>query len=397
MNLVELPVTIIDTIISNVKDTDTYANLRISCKSFYYLMKEVKRYYNNKNVKELFIFCDSMLNGYHIKWYINTKLSSMVLYNNSKKLGDQTYYYPSGNIKCIREWKNDKLDGFERYYNNANNILLKVTEYKNNAKVNEELIYNKQGKIVFKIQHLNNYIYKLTFNYIDYKIIEGTFINNKLHGNLIITYLNPNNLVYIKFNKYVYNYEYGVLKSISQYYNNNLIEKCNIVQGRKDGWAYKWHNTHKLKFLAYYNQNKYNKSIKLWGQGESLTESIQIINNIPNGIYKATTKYTTKIIPYVNGEIHGIVSEKINCINLSYNIAFLNNTFAHTIKKNNDIFREDIYLDVDYFSFTKYRFNKKIYSFRLLTNYMELNIFDKHEVCCYSYSKILSFIEYTDV
>ena len=56
--------------ISNIKDSDSYANLRISCKSFYYLMTEVKRYYNNKNVKELFIFSDLMLNGFHIKWYI---------------------------------------------------------------------------------------------------------------------------------------------------------------------------------------------------------------------------------------------------------------------------------------------------------------------------------------
>ena len=86
-----------------------------------------------------------------------------------------------------------------------------------------------------------------------------------------------------------------------------------------------------------------------------------------------------------------IVTEKINCINLSYNIAFLNNQFAHTVKKTNDIFREEIYLDIDYFSYTKYRFNKKLYSFRLLTNYMELNIFDKHEVCIYTYSKVIPF------
>ena len=391
MNLIELPISVLDTIISNIKDSESYASLRISCKSLYYLMSEVKRYYNNKNVKELFIFTDTMLNGFHIKWYINTKLLSMVLYENSIKQGDQTYYYPSGHIKCIQEWKDGELYGFERQYNNANKRLEKLTEYKYNVKVNEEIIYTKRGHILFKKQHLNKDIYKMTFNYDEYKIIEATFINNKLHGQLIVTYLNPHNLSYIKFNKYIYTYDYGVLKSLGYYYDNNLLEKISIKDGKKHGWAYKWNINHTLKFLAYFNKNKYVKSVKIWKDGGCGTETIKFIDNKPNGVYKSSTKYTTKLIPYINGEIHGIVKEQIHCINLSYNIYFVKNQFAHTIKKTNDIFREEIYLDVDYFSFTKYRFNKKIYSFRLLSNYMELNIYDKHELCCYSYSKLIPF------
>jgi antitoxin component YwqK of YwqJK toxin-antitoxin module len=398
MNIVELPISILDNIIRNINDTDTYSNLRLSCKSFYYLSREVKRYYNNKAIKELFMFGNgSVLNGYHIKWYINTKVSSMILYQHSRKHGEHTYYYPSGNIKCIQEWKNGKLNGFERYYNNAANILVKFIEYKDNVKVNEELIYNKQSKIIFRKLHLNKEIYKMTFNHNEYKIIEGTFVNNKLHGNLIVTYLNPNNLSYIKYNKYVYNYDNGVLKSVNTYYNNNLLEKISIKKGKKYGWAYKWHHSHKLKCLSYFNQNKYEKSIKLWDDTGRLTESLSFIDNLPNGVYKAATKYTTKIIPYLNGDMHGIVKEQIHCINLSYNIAFLKNQFAHTVNKTNDIFREEIYLDIDYFSFTKYRFNKKIYSFRLMTNYMELTIYDKHEVCIYTYSKIIHFNECTEV
>jgi antitoxin component YwqK of YwqJK toxin-antitoxin module len=392
MNIIELPISILDNIISNINDTDTYANLRISCKSFYYLVREVKRYYNNKAIKELFMFGDSfILNGYHIKWFINTQVSSMVLYNDSNKMGDHTYYYPSGNIKCIQEWKNGKLNGFERYYNNATNILVKFIEYKDNVRVNEEIIYNKHGTNVFRKLHLNDHIYKMTFNYNEYKIIEGTFVNNKLHGTLIVTYLNPNNLLYIKYNKYIYNYDNGVLKSVNTYFDNNLLEKFNVIQGKKDGWAFKWYKTHKLKFLTYFKQNKYDKPIKLWQELGNFNETIQLIDNIPNGNYVSSTKYITKTIPYVNGEIHGNVTEKIQCINLSYNIAFLKNQFSHTVKKTNDIFREDIYLDIDYFSYTKYRFNKKIYSFRLITNYMELNIFNNHEICIYTYSKIIPF------
>jgi antitoxin component YwqK of YwqJK toxin-antitoxin module len=356
------------------------------------LVREVKRYYNNKAIKELFMFGDSfILNGYHIKWFINTQVSSMVLYNDSNKMGDHTYYYPSGNIKCIQEWKNGKLNGFERYYNNATNILVKFIEYKDNVRVNEEIIYNKHGQNVFRKLHLNDHIYKMTLNYSEYKIIEGTFVNNKLHGTLIVTYLNPNNLLYIKYNKYIYTYDNGVLKSVNTYFDNNLLEKFYIKNGKKEGWAFKWHKNHTLKFLAYFNQNKYEKSIKLWQEGLCFNETIKFIDNKPNGNYKSKTKWVTKTIPYVNGFIHGIVVENIECINLTYNIAFLKNQFAHTVKKNNDIFREDIYLDIDYFSYTKYRFNKKLYSFRLMTNYMELTIYDKHEVCIYTYSKVIPF------
>ena len=390
MNIVELPISILDNIISNINDTYTYANLRLSCKSFYYLVKEVKRYYNNKTIKELFMFGDnSMLNGYHVTWHINTNVSSMVVYKKSKKMGDQTYYYPSGNIKCIQEWNNGKLNGFGRYYNNLTNTLVKIIEYNDSVKVNDEIIYNKHGKIVFKIHHLNDHIYKITFNHNDYKIIEATFVNNKLHGTLIVTYLNPKNLMYIKCNKHVYTYDNGILKSISNYFDNNLLEKFNVIKGKKEGWAFKWHKNHKLKFLANFKQNQYEKSIKLWHELGNFNETIQFIDNKPNGNYKSQTKWVTKTIPYVNGEIHGMVTEKIECINLTYNISFLNHNFAHTVNKTNDIFREEIYLDIDYFNYTKYRLNKKLYSFRLLSNYMELNIFDKHEVCIYTYSKVI--------
>ena len=54
--LSELPITVLDNIINNISDTYTYGNLRLSCKSLFYLMNVVKRYYNNNNLKEQFTF-----------------------------------------------------------------------------------------------------------------------------------------------------------------------------------------------------------------------------------------------------------------------------------------------------------------------------------------------------
>ena len=63
MNIINLPITILDNIFGNINDTESYSSIRISCKSFYFLLKEVKRYYNNKALKELFVYSDGALNG----------------------------------------------------------------------------------------------------------------------------------------------------------------------------------------------------------------------------------------------------------------------------------------------------------------------------------------------
>ena len=46
MNIINLPVSILDNIINNINDTDSYANLRLSCKSCFYLMRVIKRRYH---------------------------------------------------------------------------------------------------------------------------------------------------------------------------------------------------------------------------------------------------------------------------------------------------------------------------------------------------------------
>ena len=388
MNVINLPITILDNIFVFINDTESYSSLRISCKSFYYLLREVKRYYNNYKIKELFVFLNGQLDGYHVKWYINTGLQSIVFYTNSKKNGEQTNYYPSGNIKLIQHYTHGKLNGIEQYYSNFDNNLVRFCEYKDGIKINEEVTYNKDGTILYIKTHINDHIYKLKYNS-HYKTIEASFVNNILHGKQIITYL-KNDLDYFKHNKIIKTFNYGKLTAIGKYKNNNLIEKFYIKNGKKDGWAFKWHSNNKLKSLCYFNNNNYEKSLKIWNETYKFIETINFSNNLPHGLYTSQSKYIKKTIPYINAIIDGYVIEKVDCINLTYYIKFKNNEFDRIIKKQSDISSEEIFLDIDYFSYTKYKYGKKKYSLKLINDYMNMVIYNSNETPIYTISKILN-------
>ena len=45
MNITELPISILDNIFSNINDTFTFSNTRLTCKSFYFLLKESIRFF----------------------------------------------------------------------------------------------------------------------------------------------------------------------------------------------------------------------------------------------------------------------------------------------------------------------------------------------------------------
>ena len=186
-----------------------------------------------------------------------------------------------------------------------------------------------------------------------------------------------------------------MLKGVSIYLKNNLIEKFQIKNGKKHDWAFKWYLNNKLKSLCYFNENKYTKTLKLWSS--HVVEMIEFSNNIPHGIYKSNSKYLMKHIPYINGIIDGYIVEKLNCINLYYNIKFKNNCFDKIIKKETPTHTEEIFLDIDYFSYTKYRNNKKRYSFKLITDYLNFVIYDKNERPIFNISKMLNMYKKTYV
>ena len=110
---------------------------------------------------------------------------------------------------------------------------------------------------------------------------------------------------------------------------------------------------------------------------------------MPHGLYKSKSKFIKKTIPFINGIIDGYITERIKCINLFYYIKFKNNEFDRVIKKQNDISCEEIFLDIDYFSYTKYKYGKKQYSFKLINDYINFVKYDNDKPV-FTISKILN-------
>ena len=50
--------------------------------------------------------------------------------------------------------------------------------------------------------------------------------------------------------------------------------------------------------------------------------------------------------------------------------------------------------DIDYFSFTKYKYGKKKYTFKLINDYVNMVIYDKYEIPIHTISKIVNIEPY---
>ena len=101
MNIIHLPIFILDNIFEFLLDTNSYKNCRITCKSFYYLMPTIKRYFEDGMLSELFVYKNNLLNGYHIKWFKTGIIKKICYYLNSNKDNFYFEYYSTSNPKKI--------------------------------------------------------------------------------------------------------------------------------------------------------------------------------------------------------------------------------------------------------------------------------------------------------
>ena len=63
------------------------------------------------------------------------------MYVNAKKIIKQYHIFPTGNVKRV-SYQNGQLNGVQKFSPTMKK-LVRYTEYKNNKKVNEEMIYGK--------------------------------------------------------------------------------------------------------------------------------------------------------------------------------------------------------------------------------------------------------------
>jgi hypothetical protein len=106
----KLPVEIYEKIFSYINDTNTYLNIRLTCKLFYNLHKNIK-IFENKKIKYIYIF-----NKNFVKQHLLT------IYNGNKRFIGYIEFDIDGYTKILDNIKINVLNNtvFYRYHTNYN-------------------------------------------------------------------------------------------------------------------------------------------------------------------------------------------------------------------------------------------------------------------------------------
>ena len=283
---------------------------------------------------------------------------------NNKKEGINKIFYENRKIKKITTYKNNLKNGIEKNYD-INGSIKSIINYFNNEKFFEH-IFDKRMLLFSKFYYNPNY-YSIKKYKNSETVIEGEFLNNKLHNKLIIYFENK---------KIIYKYNEGDL--ISKYEfdkNNNLLEKTNYKNNVKNGLSYNYYYNNKLQSIKYYENDDLVKMYS-WSINHHTQKNINFKNNIINGDYKIIGNYIDYILPYKNGKLHGFVIINYKLLRCKVMIKYINNEFANIYKKilKNNNKKIEIIISSNYLSYTKYYNNGNKHVVLKKIIYIHLNI-----------------------
>ena len=378
INIINLPIIVLDNIFFFITDTETYNNVRLTCKSFYHLLKLLKKFDNNTLV-EIFSIIDKKKHGFHIKWNHSTELKMICQYHNDKLTNNYLEFFDNGFVKKKVIYNDGMKMGIEKkYYNNG--FIKSMTNYCNNKIIGTRCIYNKKGMLQFTIEYHKVYDLIFVTKYSKNKIVmQGHFYKNKLHG-----------LVKYYKNNYRYSYDYflGNLRSITNYKNDNLKEKINLKNGVKEGYHYIWSDDNILNKVYHYKNNCLDGVTKIWNNKTCYSEQISYKKNLLHGNYVFDSRYKYRIIPHKNGFIDGIYKETLKLCNIQYDIKFENNRFSGIYNKYY-CKRIDTRIIIynNHFKIYKYRINKSIqYIVKKLDNTIHYEYYNLCNKLIYQYN-----------
>ena len=376
--IIDLPISVIDNILKYLTDTDSYSNLRISCKSFYNILETLKRY-NNNILVELIGYKYGALNGLHIQWYDTQIIKSITKYKHNKKTDKQMLYYENGDIKKDTKYVSNLKHGKEiSYY--INNTIQKKTTYSFNRKDKEEYIYNRNGDLVMK-KLFDSILTDKDFTLCYYKdklLIAKSFFKNDILDGITTRYID-NNIIEEE-------YDNGELIKIKTYKNNVLIDKKYIEDGLLNGYYYQWHDNKQLKCICYYNKGRVDKIYKKWSHDKKYTETLTLNKCKLDGLFKINTTYYYKIIPYKNNMIHGNYIESMKYSKITYILKFNYGIFGNSFKKKIcDKLDTKVIIRENFFVYNKYISNRLSYQIKIIDNKLTLSYYNMLESIVTSY------------
>ena len=214
MNILGLPIEILEAIIKKIRNTQSYINLRMTCYDFYKLMEVIIGFHEDGSIKMILPFYKHIPVDRHLHYHINGIVRKIVTFNNRGKIhGD------------ICEFFNDASVAYKGRYINGNKY---GTHYKfySSGQSNEVLNY--------LFNRLNGYCYsyypdgttkcirKMSLGKINGPInyfwdtglpkYSANFRYNILHGDIKLFHSNGEKFITGK-------YEYGIPQGYFRFYN----------------------------------------------------------------------------------------------------------------------------------------------------------------------------------
>jgi uncharacterized protein len=210
------------------------------------------RYHTNDTIQEEGLYKNGEPIGVHYTYHINGNPETKIIYQdgniyskteylvNGIKKYEEIYY--NGNLKYVNHYDSNqnifKVDTFingngilkDYYLNGIINTEVKIVA---NLKIDTMSIYDRQGKLITKINYLNDQIfgnYKPYDQVFGYYRVDGNVIGNNYNGKVKKYHTNGN--LYSE-----ENYELGSIEGVTKYYSeeNKLSSTHNYFNNLKNG------------------------------------------------------------------------------------------------------------------------------------------------------------------
>ena len=301
-------------------------------------------------------------NYFYVDYYFNQKKKNEISYSlNTKrnkiyKINIEKEYFNNDNnsLKRITEYKDGYKHGIEKIFF-QNNIVFKQCYYKYGIKLKNEFVNYNNGCLHYLIKYNGSEktIKKFFKNEISNEI---SIKNDILHGQCYY-YLFNTLKKSINFNNgnmtgIVKNYKFFGIDEILSYSNN-----------KKNGIFINYNFIKQIRIIGNYNQDKLNGILFIFSN-KKIIKTIKLIKGNIHGNY-IECKHNLTIYPFKNNQLNGYFKEFNLNNKIKYKIKYLDNNFANIFKKYDyfgNLEFEILFVNCNEYIIKKYKRNIILYS-----------------------------------
>ena len=372
LNILYLTNKIIKLILSNIKNTYDYRNIRLVCKAFYYIFENMHLYSPlGKILKKVYIKNHHI---YRVEKFntINfnlNRISHHYLYKiyfirDNCKHGLEVEYDYKNKIKKRLTYKFGLKNGYCDEY--ADNRLVKRTQYVENIKQGIQSIYLNNYTILIEKEFLIGMLTRYKKFLKNLVVLNASFKGSSLNGVTIVYYdydicpavgLNVKNL--LQFKKFCLHGKCMV----NQF---DRILKLNYDQGSLNGLQTVFPIDRKLRFLGNYKNGQIDGKYCLYNNYKCVEEGEYRNGYFDNYISVFNSNDLSKsYFPLSKGILHGNFIERINFMEMriGYSYGTFDGKYSFTDISNGETIKLVIY-NQNNFSYSKMRFGVEYVTFK---------------------------------